>query len=238
MSEKKAQTLVEQQKALTQFLDSLLMEIPDGTSAAAEEAPQVALSDANLEVLTNVTTEERSDNDLSLQQETAVATDAPAADTAGHRVIPEWGREPFKALFFNTGEITLAAPLEKLGGVLTECADITAMPGTSGPYLGVMEHRGDTIRIIDFERFIAETSGEALSEASLVPPNQIILVNEGGIGIACRDVAEVEKITPDEVRWRQGATSRPWYCGIVIEEMCALLDIDALLSILNDSAGK
>ncbi|MCF6325193.1 MAG: chemotaxis protein CheW [Gammaproteobacteria bacterium] len=152
--------------------------------------------------------------------------------------IPEWGMAPFKALFFNVGDTTLAVPLEKLSGILTECDDIKVMPGNAKRYLGVLVHRGKTIRVIDFEALVTELSGEprVLSSGEVLPPNRIILIEGERIGIACRDVTDVEEIKTNDVRWRVGSTKRPWYRGIVVEKMCALLDVDALLLLLNDDA--
>ena len=228
MNDKQAPALATQQKALTQYLDSLLMEIP---GEAVSDAPAAIEQNANP------------------VQEVEVGSQSPEIATQerhypeavmGGGEIPAWGTSPFKALFFNVGEITLAAPLEKLGGVLTQCDEITVMPGNAARYLGVMVHRGNPIRILDFENLIAELSGEssALKGSERAAPKHVILIEGAGTGIACRDVAEVEQILPDDVRWRTGTTKHPWYRGIVIEKMCALLDIDVLLSILNTEHGR
>ncbi len=235
MSEEKAPALAAQQKALTQYLDSLLMEIPD---VMLDEVVTETLVAPRVEVVvpaSHLVTEEVIVDDESAEQ----TFDSDVKIDEGSYDIPVWGIAPFKALFFNVGETTLAAPLEKLGAVLTDCDEIKVLPGTSAYYLGVMVHCGNTIRIIDFERFVAESSGAEMnsSAAGLMPPNRIILIEGEGIGIACRDVAEVEEIDPSTVRWRSGKSSRPWYRGIVVEKMCALLDIDMLMSVLNDDAN-
>jgi len=216
MSEKKSPGLATQERALTQYLDSLLVEIPEAVP----------------EVITE-TTVEVSDKVDVIPEMVAVAEVQDIIESPDQ--IPEWGRAAFKALYFNVGEITLAAPLEKLSGILTECDEIKVMPGNSARYLGVLVYRGKTIRVIDFEGLMAELSGEPRvpSGDETLPPNRIILIEGEQIGIACRNVAEVEEIEPNDVRWRTGSTKRPWYRGIVIERMCALLDVDALLSLLN-----
>jgi len=234
MSDTKKPVLDTQQKALTQYLDSLLMEIP-------EEAPVIVVEEAIVESAVEpvveplVAVEVLDKVDVVVDTVQAQAVEVQGDDESDSQV-PEWGAPSFKALFFNVGDITLAAPLEKLGGVLTECDDIKVMPGNSARYLGVLVHRGRTIRVIDFDNLVAELSGEpvAPSASEVVPPDRIILIEGERIGIACRSVAEVEEIDASDVRWRVGTTKRPWYRGIVVGKMCALLDIDALLSLLND----
>ncbi len=214
MSDSKPAGLASQKKALTQYLDSLLMEIP-------EEVPSV-VSEACVDEMEKV----------GVVLEVVEVQDVVESPDQ----IPEWGRQPFKALFFNVGEMTLAVPLEKLSGILTECDDIKVMPGNSERYLGVLVHRGKTIRVIDFETLVAELSGEpgVRSSDEALPPKRIVLIEGDEIGIACRNVTDIEEIEPNDVRWRVGSTKRPWYRGIVVEKMCALLDVDALLSLLND----
>ena len=232
MSDKKEPRLTTQQKALTQYQDSLLMEIPDETTEElVVESPVVTepVVETLSEPVDVVQTTEVVEPDLAVAESEVVASE-----------IPDWGEEPFKTLFFNVGDTTLAAPLEKLSGILTECDDIKVIPGNTARYLGVIIHRGNTIRIVDFEHLVAELSGEPMSQvpAEVEPPKRIVLIEGERIGIACRDVAEVEEVAPSEVRWRVGTSKRPWYRGIVVGKMCALLDIDALLSILDDDGEQ
>jgi len=223
MSDKEMPVLVTQQKALTQYLDSLLMEIP-------EEAPVAVVEELVVAPVIDPLVEVEVIDTVQVQ-----AVKVPGDDESDSQV-PDWGAPSFKALFFNVGDMTLAAPLEKLGGILTECDDIKVMPGNSTRYLGVLVHCGKTIRVVDFDNLVAELSGEPLTPpaSEVSPPNCIILTEGGRIGIACRAVAKVEEIDASDVRWRIGTTKRPWYRGIVVDKMCALLDIDALLSLLNE----
>ncbi len=230
MNDKKERGLATQEKALTQYLDSLLMEIPEATFD--EPVTELKTSAENIaEVVVEQRVTEVSDTAADIIHQSAAVEAANVANDT-----PVWGKRPFKALFFNVGEITLAAPLEKLGGILTECDEIKVIPGNTARYLGVILHRGQTVRVINFEHLVAELSGEPLSSAgdALLPPNRIVLIEGGSIGIACRHVDEVETVGPTDVRWRSGTTKRPWYCGIVVAKMCALLDIDVLLTILNE----
>ena len=234
MNDKKKPALATQQKALIEYLDSLLMEIPEETPVVVVE--EVVVTPVVEPIVESVVAVEVVDEtDVVVDTALSQAVEVQGGD-ASESQVPEWGEPSFKALFFNVGDITLAAPLEKLGGILTECDDIKVMPGNSARYLGVLVHRGKTIRVIDFDNLVAELSGEPVAPAAseVAPPNRIILIEGERIGIACRSVAEVEEIDANGVRWRVGTTKRPWYRGIVVDKMCALLDIDALLSLLND----
>jgi purine-binding chemotaxis protein CheW len=235
MSDKERPALATQQKALTQYLDSLLMEIPEEVPVVDEAV--VAPAVERLVAVKMVDEVDAVDAVVDTVQAQALEVQS---DDESDSLVPEWGTPSFKALFFNVGEMLLAAPLEKLSGVLTECDDIKVMPGNTARYLGVLVHRGRTIRVIDFDNLVAELSGEPVTPSAreLAPPDRIILIEGERIGIACRAVAEVEEIDASDVRWRVGTTKRPWYRGIVVGKMCALLDIDALLSLLNDDGAK
>lgn len=220
MSEKKEQGLITQQKALTQYLDSLLMEIPE-----------------EYEV---VDTPQRPRREVESPGERKAATIVDEVAPKPFQKIPDWGSKPFKVLFFSVDEITLAAPLERLGAVLTEFGEIKTMPGAADYYYGVLINRGETIRVIDFSRFIAVTEGgsSGLEQSEIGVPDRVIVIEGSGIGIACHNLTEVVEIVPEEVRWRSGVSRRPWYRGILRERMCALLDIGALVSILNENESK
>jgi len=228
MTDSEKPVLATQQKALTQYLDSLLMEIPEEVPVVAEAvvAPVVERL-AAVEALDEV--------GVIVDTVQVQAVDVQS-DNENDRLVPEWGSPSFKALFFNVGDMLLAAPLEKLSRILTECDEIKVMPGNTARYLGVLVHHGKTIRVIDFENLVAELSGEAVTPSAreLAPFDRVILIEGESIGIACRAVAEVKEINASDVRWRVGTTKRLWYRGIVVGKMCALLDIDALLSLLND----
>jgi hypothetical protein len=39
-------------------------------------------------------------------------------------------------------------------------------------------------------------------------------------------------VVKDDVRWRNGIHNKPWYAGILIEELSVLLDVDGVLQML------
>ncbi len=234
MNNVKESTLTIQQQALTQYLDSLLMEIPDPTSQeVVTQASELPSENTSVVTLAPLVTTEKGAVNVAFDDEAIHET--KSKDGAGSAEVPEWAVEPFKVLYFNVGEMKLAAPLDKFGGVVTDYGEIKALPGTASYYLGVILHGGHTVRVIDFHCFVANGNDNSIPQlpAEPTPFNRIILVKGKNIGIACRSVSEVEEIASDEIRWRTGLTKRAWYRGIVTEKMCALLDIDAMLSIVN-----
>jgi purine-binding chemotaxis protein CheW len=40
-------------------------------------------------------------------------------------------------------------------------------------------------------------------------------------------------LSQDEVKWLDSSEKRPWLAGLVKEKMCALLDVSALIELLN-----
>jgi purine-binding chemotaxis protein CheW len=40
-------------------------------------------------------------------------------------------------------------------------------------------------------------------------------------------------LQPDDVKWRTSASKRPWLAGVIKEKMCALIDVDNLIYLLE-----
>ena len=62
---------------------------------------------------------------------------------------------------------------------------------------------------------------------------KIILMGGGKWGLACDSVSEVITLQQDKVRWRGDNSKRPWLAGTVVDQMCALLDVDKFVELLN-----
>ena len=61
-----------------------------------------------------------------------------------------------------------------------------------------------------------------------VVPNEAGLTPMRGWALACDSIGEVIDLETKDVKWRGANGKRAWLAGTVIEQMCALLDIDAL----------
>lgn len=144
--------------------------------------------------------------------------------------------ESFQILLFNTAGLNLAVPLIELSGVLEWPDKITQMPGHADFYLGLVQHLGKQIPIIDLAEIIfpADKLANLATEKRLQSIRKIVLIDNAKWGLACDDVQQIITIEPEQVRWRVKRHTRRWLAGTVIDHMCALLDSTQLAGLLQD----
>lgn len=204
-------SLLEQQLALSAYLDALLGD-------AVTEGPGET---ADVELKQQVKT-------ASPVQPEPVA--APQSDT-----VPEWAGTRFQALLFEVAGLTLAVPLAKLKGVVANDQGLTEMPGHSALFLGVAPYQGVQSRVVDTARFVLPADRAAqLDEDSSDRAAHLVVIDEGRWSLACSSIGDVIELEAGQVKWRTAAGKRRWLAGTVIEQMCALLDIDELTRQLAD----
>ena len=208
----RSDTLLEQQLALGAYLDALLTD-----TVVPAEQPHVAPQpkpDAQVEVALQV----------------AEPEPVPAADG-----VPEWAETRFQALLFEVAGLTLAVPLEKLKGVVPNEQGLTEMPGHSALFLGITPYQGVQSKVVDTARFVLPSDRvnkleDDISERS----GHLVVIDEGRWALACSKIGDVIELESAQVKWRTAAGKRRWLAGTVIDQMCALLDIDELTQQLVD----
>jgi purine-binding chemotaxis protein CheW len=62
----------------------------------------------------------------------------------------------------------------------------------------------------------------------------VIQLDRSDWGVACEEVAEAITLEPSQVKWRTDRSKRPWLAGTVIEHMCAILDVQGFIELLDD----
>ena len=221
--EKKGVTqLVEHELALKVYLDSLLFEELPVEEETVVTAPVLQIVAAPPEIKVK-----------EPEPQLVVAE----ANIAAER--PEWSEGAFESLLFKVGGfLTLSVPLIRLNGILPWPGKLTAVPGHADWFLGLLPNRGRQVKIIDIAKFVIPESHKARSTLGSGERQfkHIILIDDGEFGLACDELGTVLKLTQDKVRWRHDRTTRPWLAGTVIEQMCALLDIDQFVAVLKDGA--
>lgn len=223
--------MLDQQLALSAYLNALLRPAPVET--VTDVAPAVVaepefLSTEQLEapVIEEVTAI------VSQVAEPAVETHAePAPVSAG---LPDWAQGEFQCLLFRVAGLTLALPLAKLNGVLPwDAGIVTPMPNHRPWFLGLREHLGHQVKLIDVAKVVLPPE-RAAAEYDL---GKVILIDDGRWGLAVSEVAEVITLSAEAVKWRKRETaagdSRAWLAGTVIERMCALIDSEAFAGMLG-----
>lgn len=220
--------LVGHELALKVYLDSLLFEeLP-----AQEE-------DVTAPLLQVVTTPP--EVKLREPEPQPVVAEAVAAAAQPEVEHPGWSEGGFESLLFKVaGFLTLSVPLARLNGIVAWPGKLTAVPGHAEWFLGLLPNRGRQVKIIDIAKFVIPANHKARGTLESGPRHfkHIILIDDGQFGLACEELGTVLKLTQAQVRWRSDRSTRPWLAGTVIEQMCALIDIDHFVVMLKDGTPR
>lgn len=169
---------------------------------------------------------------------------APAATGDGPPAAPDaepppWARDAFQCLLFRVGTLKLAVPLVKLARILPWGAHVTALPGRPDWFLGLLAQNGRTTGVIDTGRLVFprdRRSQAAAAERSA--PGHILLIEGECWGLTCDALGEIVELSPQGVRWRSQRTARRWLAGTVLDQMCALLDVEVLARMVDEQASS
>ncbi len=158
--------------------------------------------------------------------------DEPVAETRRRTVVkagaPSWAGDSFQCLTFMVAGLTLAAPLERLHGIVEWPGELTGLPGYADWFMGLLPNRGQNVRVIDTAQIIMPDGRIPDARPVLERVKYVVLIDEGRWGLAADAIAQVVTLSLDGVRWRGEGGKRPWLAGTAVEQMCAVLDIDNL----------
>jgi len=144
--------------------------------------------------------------------------------------------DEFQVLFFKVAGLTLAVPLVSLGGIV-KIERINHIMGRPAWYKGVQTYRDTQLNIVDTGAWVMpEKYDQSLAES--VNYQYVVLLEDSNWGLACESLVNAVKITKSEVNWRSKAGKRPWLAGVVKEQMCGILHVQALIELLNSGLGS
>lgn len=218
--------LLDPQRALTVYLDALLCEV------AFPDAIPSANADKDIEVNTPITIEESHEAvapappllaPMDETQPAAVSELTPWIDGK-----PVWAQAPFQCMTFQVGALKLAAPLEKLNGIVQWDDSITELPGYAPWFLGLLTTRGENVQVVDIAQIVIPPERRMDLPKARDRVKFVVLMEQGGWGIAVDSLSEVITLAPGEVRWSGENRKRQWLAGMVKERMSALLELDHL----------
>jgi purine-binding chemotaxis protein CheW len=80
--------------------------------------------------------------------------------------------------------------------------------------------------------------------AVLMMPERAVSLKEAGFSffiqldrspwaLACQEICDTQTLNYDAIKWRGDTSKRPWLAGTVIEEMCALVDVQGVMMLLE-----
>ncbi|NOX76133.1 MAG: chemotaxis protein CheW [Gammaproteobacteria bacterium] len=212
--------LVEPQQALRVYLDALLCEVAfsDNEESANAPLPIVVAEPPPTDVVVVESVAE-----ATVSNESVVEVEESTVVTQ-----QDWTRSAFQCLSFQVADVTLAAPLEKLSGILEVDEEPTELPGYAPWVVGLLPNRGQNVQIIDIAQIIMPEGHSAPVKTARERLHYIILVGNGRFGLVADALSGVLNLEPDDVRWRGEHSKRPWLAGTAVERMCAVLDVDNL----------
>lgn len=150
--------------------------------------------------------------------------------------MSEYMEDDFQALFFKVAGLTLAVPLKSLGGI-HQVGKISPLMGKPKWFKGIMTEREDKLQVVDTARWVMpEKYTEELEES--LDYQYLITLNDSPWGLLCEELVTSEPLQPEAIQWRKaGNNKRPWLAGVVRDRMCALLDVNALITLLDNGLG-
>ena len=193
--------------------------------------------------------------DIPAETQTAQIVDEPVVeekvkleDSEGVELAPEiepeatfksdktkplpWAESRFECLLFNVGGLKMAVPLVELGGIQkADYEKVTKIFGQPNWFIGVSSVNDLRIRTVDTARWVMPNHYKGELHDSF---KFIIQLDRSNWGLACEDVAEAISLEPSEVKWRSDRSKRPWLAGTVINHMCAILDVQGFIELLDD----
>ena len=141
---------------------------------------------------------------------------------------PVWSQGAFQVLLFKVDGVTLAAPLSTLENIIRWDGKANSLPGQPGWQIGVIRQRGKFINLIDSVRLIMPERQQNLSAPSR-RGGHVLIIGDGHWGLCCDRLQRPQTLRQADVRWRTAAKDRPWIAGTLVEKLCVLLNIEALI---------
>jgi purine-binding chemotaxis protein CheW len=214
-----ASKIAEPDSALKSYLDTLLSEIDDVTVTPPQVEVKEPLPDADI-------------NYDEHQDSTLVASPEPTPSREESTLqpnIPDWVEGAFQVLLFEVNGIKLGIPLSSLVGILTFSGEASQLPGQPAWSLGVILNREEKVVVINSAKLLMP---ERLDDNAIIAPQHLLLIGDGQRALAVDSICNTLIVEIEEIRWRTGSGVRPWYAGIIIQELSVLLDVDGILEML------
>lgn len=141
----------------------------------------------------------------------------------------------FQAMFFDVAGLTIAVPLIELGGIHNS-DKTTALVGKPEWFTGVMLHREEKINVVDTALWVMPEKCDDTLKNSL-NYQYIIMLGNSHWGLSAERLVDTVTLEQDDVKWLDNSNKRPWLAGLVKDRMCALLDVESLIDLLNAGAN-
>ncbi len=223
--------LTKDKTAKTRQLDQLLQNV------GKEEQPLSSVKSENSvisnEVVKQVTKEEFITRNDTTQQENVANSIANRKDTS-QVIAKDYRQGSFQVMFFDVAGLIIAVPLIELSGIHNVDKTTTLM-GKPEWFKGVMVHRENKINVVDTALWVMpEKCNQKLKDS--LNYQYIIMLNNSAWGLMAEHLVDTVTLEQDDVKWLDSPSKRPWLAGLVKNKMCALLDVNSLVKLLDNGA--
>lgn len=229
-------SLVEDAK--TRELNRLLAQASPVTAVAEPivKAEVVAPAVVKPQLKTVVTVPEQQEatvqsRDVPIAQRLGAAALHQPIETAAKTEQKAYRQGRFQALFFSVAGLKLAVPLTELGGI-HQLGEINSLFGKPAWFKGVMLYRQQKISVVDSARWVMPEKYDQQLQQKL-NYQYVIMLGTSNWGLTCETLINTYSLEQDEVKWRETDGKRPWMAGLIKKHMCALVDVDAMINLLN-----
>ncbi len=169
-------------------------------------------------------------------EQTSVLVTAKSLAKQKEKIKKPYREGEFQAMFFDVAGLTIAVPLIELGGI-HNVDKTTALMGKPPWFKGVMVYRDEKINVVDTARWVMPEKYDQKLKDSL-NYQYIIMLSDSNWGLSAEKLVDTVTLTQSDVKWLDSPSKRPWLAGLVKDRMCALLEVDALINLLNKGAGN
>ncbi len=152
----------------------------------------------------------------------------------GNHAVPEWAGANVNCLVIKAANLKLAIPSEFIESVQPLSVGLVAHPGAQASSSGEMpeEPLPESILIEGVDDSVVDTAKLVMPEryTPLMRSGyrQKVVLKDANWSLAVDTIGSTTDYDSSKVRWRSAHTRRAWLAGTIIEEMCAILDIDAI----------
>jgi len=151
------------------------------------------------------------------------------------KVERNYRKGSFQAMFFEVAGLTIAVPLIELGGI-HNVDKTNSLMGKPEWFKGVMLYREDKINVVDTALWVMPEKCDQNLKNSL-NYQYIIMLSDSQWGLMAEHLVDTVTLEQEDVKWLDEPSKRPWLAGLVKDRMCALLDVESLIQLLNDGAN-
>lgn len=155
----------------------------------------------------------------------------PELDPHTERVVPAWAQQGFAGLLFEVSGLKMAAPLHALGGITLIEDRLQPLVGQADWLMGLLRWNGRNLRVIDTARFVMPERLHGTSHHAGYQNVVVLGDSHWALAVDCAD--ESVSLSAADIRWKGLVGSRPWLAGTLLNRLCALLDVDNLMRLLQ-----